>query len=121
MRGPGDLGRLGGGEEGGVGVGQSPAGHHPPHHSNLALAGLEVAIEVATPAQVFVHLAAVVHGDLGVVAHPRPLGVRGRRGERVKDSLVLFDVDQAEDAGAQQDGEDGEPVASLAVGGVDVT
>ena len=39
----------------------------------------------------------------------------------MENSLVLLDVDQAEDAGAEQDGEDGEPISSLAVGGVDVT
>ena len=39
----------------------------------------------------------------------------------MKDAVLLLYVDQAEDAGGQEHGEDGEPVASLAVGGVDVT
>ena len=107
---------LGGGEEGGVGVGEIPTALH--------LAALEVTIEVAGPAEVLVHLTPVVHGDLGVVAHPGPLGGgggEGGRGLRVEDPLVLLHVDEAQDAGAEQDREDGEPISSLAVGGVDVT
>ena len=120
--------RLGGAQEGGVGVGQVPAVEaphhpHPSHTPNLPLSALEVAIEVPRPAEILVHLAPVVHGDLRVVADPGPLGVGGVGGRRqgVENSLVLLHVDQTEDAGAEQDGEDGEPVSSLAVGGVDVT
>ena len=117
--------RLGGCEKGGVGVGEVPA--LDCRHPTLKLAALEVTIEVARPAEVLVHLAPVVHGDLGVVADPGPLGGAGGaggvggRGQGVENSLVLLDVDQTEDAGSQQDREDGEPISSLAVGGVDVT
>ena len=113
---------LGGGEKGGVGVGEIPSVDGP--HAHLHLATLEVTIEVARPPEVLVHLAPVVHGDLGVVAHPGPLGGGGGlggRGQRVENSLVLLNVDEAENAGAQQDREDGEPISCLAVGGVDVT
>ena len=39
----------------------------------------------------------------------------------MEDSSLLLIVDQTEDAGGEQDGQYGEPVACLAVGGVNVT